>query len=69
MSLHFDERLSEGRGIQLLKLVVKKRGIETIELNGREIGTVKVMVTFDDIRSMFWKAYYWYRSDDGLLVR
>jgi hypothetical protein len=69
LSSHFDKRLSEGRGIQLLNLVAKKRGAQTIRINGSEVETVRVLVTFNDIRSVFWKAYYWYRADDGQLVR
>jgi len=69
LSANFDERLAKGRGIQLLQLVARRNGEEVLEINGNTIKTVKVVVTFDDIRSLFWKAHYWYRESDGMLVR
>jgi hypothetical protein len=68
LSSQFDERLAEGKGIQLLKLVAKREVKETVEIDGKEIEAWRVLVTFDDIRSLFWKACYWYRTSDGLLV-
>jgi hypothetical protein len=69
LSANFDERLSRGRGIQLLQLVARRNGEEVLEINGKKIKTVRVVVTFNDIRSLFWKAHYWYRESDGMLVR
>lgn len=69
LSSHFDERLSEGKGIQVLRLVASKEEKQTVEINGRKVETWRVMITFDDIRSLFWKAHYWYRTSDGLLVQ
>ena len=68
LSSHFDERLSKGKGIQVLRFIAKKEGKETVEVDGKTVEAWRVMVTFDDIRSLFWKAYYWYRTHDGLLV-
>jgi hypothetical protein len=69
LSANFDERISRGKGIQVFRLVAKREGQETLEINGLEVETVKVMITFDDLRSLFWKAHYWYRQNDGTLVQ
>jgi hypothetical protein len=69
LSADFDERISRGRGIQLLQLVARRDGEEILEINGTNVETVRVMVTFGDIRSLFWRAHYWYRAQDGILVR
>jgi hypothetical protein len=69
LSADFDERLARGRGIQLLQLVARRDGEEALEISGTEVDTVRVVVTFDDIRSLFWKAHYWYRASDGMLVQ
>jgi hypothetical protein len=69
LSANFDERLSRGKGIQLLRLVAKRDGRETLEINGKSEETVRLVVTFDDIRSLFWKANYWYRESDGTLLQ
>jgi hypothetical protein len=69
LSANFDERLSKGKGVQLLHLVAKRGGRETLSIDGKEEETVRVTVTFNDIRSLFWKAHYWYREIDGTLVQ
>ncbi len=69
LSSNFDERLTHGRGIQVVRLSARREAVEQIEVCGRHVDAVKVLITFEYIPALFWKAYYWYRADDGLLVR
>jgi len=69
LSSNFDERLSQGKGIQMIRLSARKEAVEQIEVCGRQVEAVKVLISFEYIPAIFWKAYYWYRADDGLLVR
>jgi hypothetical protein len=69
LSANFDERISRGKGIQVFRLVAKRGGSETLNINGEKVETVNVTITFDDLRSLFWKAHYWYRESDGTLVQ
>ena len=52
-----------------MALKAKKVKREVLEINGVQIETVKVMMTTKSaIMSLFWKAYYWYRVSDGIIV-
>ncbi|MBN2057759.1 MAG: hypothetical protein JW782_03080 [Candidatus Saganbacteria bacterium] len=46
-----------------------KEGSEEIEVNGIKTRALKVKVTLDDWRGMFWSSYYWFRPSDGIMVR
>lgn len=65
IGIHFDEELTKGKP---MKMVAIKEKTEIITLNNKEVKAVKIKFTFDDFRSRFWKAYYWYREQDGFLV-
>lgn len=69
LSSNFDERLAQGKGIQVIRFSARKDAFESIEVDGRRIDTVRVLIRFEHIPPLFWKAYYWYRTDDGMLVR
>jgi len=69
LSSNFDERLARGKGIQVIRLSAKKKAFESIDVGGRQVDTVRVLISFENIPALFWKAYYWYRTDDGMLVR
>jgi len=51
------------------EFVMKKLKEEVLDLESGKIDTVKVKITLNDFRSFFWKAYYWYRKSDGMMVR
>lgn len=52
-----------------MALKAKKVKREVLEINGVQIETVKIMMTTKSaIMSLFWKAYYWYRVSDGIIV-
>lgn len=49
--------------------VATKVGREVQKWGSGQGETWKVRVTFDDLRSAFWGAWYWFRLSDGRLVR
>jgi len=51
----------------LLKAI--REGVETVTVGGQPVEAVKVKFTVPDFRGLFWSSYYWYRADDGLLVK
>lgn len=64
----FDKEVSKGDGVTTIKLVAKKKKLEEININGKKIQTVKVIITFPDIRSLLWRSTYWFRISDGIMV-
>ncbi|MDD4954889.1 MAG: hypothetical protein PHP17_02485 [Candidatus Omnitrophica bacterium] len=44
-------------------------GKEIITVNDNEIKTYKVKIILTGLRSFFWHAFYWYRTDDGALIQ
>jgi hypothetical protein len=44
-------------------------GIEKVTVDSNQVEAVKVKFTVPDIRGLFWKSYYWYRAEDGILVK
>lgn len=64
------ERLDEqlkARGPTRLRAT--KKGKEKVAWSGGSGEAWKVRITFDDPRSLFWGADYWFRTSDGRLVR
>lgn len=51
----------------LLKAI--REDVETVTVKGEPVEAVRVKFTVPDIRGMFWRSYYWYRLEDGLLVK
>lgn len=69
ISSNFHEKMTEKKKIPLIRMVMKKEKKETIIINGKNIDTIHVRVTFPDFRSLFWHGDYWYRLSDGVMVR
>lgn len=51
------------------KLQAVKKGIETISVKGEPVSAVRVELRLIGWKRPFWKSDYWYRPDDGLLLR
>lgn len=50
------------------KLVAKKNGIEELNIDGRGVAAEKLELRLTGIGSLFWKAHYWFRKNDGLFL-
>jgi len=50
-------------------LEARKRGAETILLNGQSVATQKIEVRSNDFFKKLWSAFYWIRESDGELVQ
>lgn len=50
-------------------LKAKKRGAETVSINGQSVATQKIEIGSDDFFLKLWTAFYWFRDSDGLLVK
>lgn len=63
-----DGTYKEGKYSRMDLKAVKEES-EVLDINGTATNTVKVMLTTKNpVMSVFWKAYYWYRETDGILV-
>ena len=51
------------------KLRAVKKGIEPISVKGEQVPAVRVELRLTGWKGPFWKSDYWYRPDDGLLLR
>lgn len=64
------ERLDEQlRAKGPTRLRATKKGKEAVAWKTGSGEAWKLRITFDDPRSLFWGADYWFRTSDGLLVR
>jgi hypothetical protein len=61
--------LSEEEGFSAMKMKAKKDGTEVIAYQDEKVETIKVVVRLMGFRSAFWKAEYWYRKSDGVMLR
>ena len=52
----------------MLTMVAKNHGPETVELDGRSVSADRVTITLSGIKSLFWKITYWYRPADGVVL-
>jgi len=66
----YDERgtLVEGK-IARMDLVWKRGKEETLTIGAASYPALRMTMTIDDFRGMFWKADYWFRLSDGLLLK
>lgn len=62
------ESKDEEATLKCVQFILKKDGSEKISINGKSMETERVIMTFPDYRSTFWKAVLWY-DRSGLLVR
>lgn len=54
--------------LQTIKFMLKKDGMETVSVNGKKVNCHRVIFTFPDWKSKFWKAYLWF-DKDGLMLK
>ena len=64
-----DELGDDEKPGSVITLVAKNNGRETIDWNGNPMETDRVTITLTGIKSLFWKITYWYRPDDGIVLR
>lgn len=63
-----DGTIKEGKYSRMDLRIVKEE-FETLEIDGEKVKCQKIMMTTKNkFMSAFWKAYYWYRVEDGILV-
>lgn len=65
-SIFYMTKPEEEKAIMLKAI---RQEIEFVEVNGQRVEAVKIKFTLPDMRSIFWKSYYWFRLEDGLLVK
>lgn len=53
----------------MLKMVATKEAVETLTIADQAVDTHRVTITLSGLKSLFWKITYWYRCDDGLVVK
>ena len=56
-------------GPRVLKMVATREGREVITIDGRSIATIRLRVRAEGLFGLFWNQPFWFRADDGLLVR
>ena len=55
--------------MKITRFKVKKKRIETITINGKEVEAVYVTISLTGLLSIFWTGRYWYRKSDGVFLR
>ncbi len=51
------------------KMKAARIGEEKIRINGKVFDTIKVKVTLDGFKSIFWSSKYWFRKSDYLFLK
>lgn len=51
------------------KLQARKEGTEVISYHDRDVEALKVLVRLTGMKAALWKAEYWYRPSDGVMLR
>jgi hypothetical protein len=51
------------------KLQAQKKGTEVIKHHGCDVETLKVLIRLTGLKAALWKAEYWYRPSDGIMLR
>ncbi|MFN4215904.1 MAG: hypothetical protein ACK4HQ_00670 [Brevinematales bacterium] len=52
----------------LHRMVAKKEGEETLEIDGKRISTIKIQMTLPGAMAAFWGAWYWF-DKNGVFLR
>lgn len=60
--------IQEGELVPVI-LKARKRGSESVTVNGQRVMTQKIEVSSDDFFSRLWRGFYWFRDSDKLLVK
>jgi len=55
--------------MKITRFKVKKKGNETIKINGKEVEAVYITISLTGLLSVFWTGKYWYRKSDGVFLR
>jgi hypothetical protein len=55
--------------MKITRFKVKKKRIETITINGKEVEAVYITISLTGLLSIFWTGKYWYRKSDGVFLR
>lgn len=55
--------------MKITRFKVKKKGIETITIRGKEVEAVYITISLTGLLSIFWTGKYWYRKSDGVFLR
>jgi hypothetical protein len=55
--------------MKITRFKVKKKRIETITINGKEVEAVHITISLTGLLSIFWTGKYWYRKSDGVFLR
>jgi len=55
--------------MKITRFKVKKKGIETISINGKKVEAVYITISLTGLLSVFWTGNYWYRKSDGVFLR
>ena len=53
----------------IVYMKAKKKAIEQISIDGKIIDAMHVEVTLRGLKALFWKAHYWFRQEDGMLLK
>ena len=55
--------------MKITRFKLKKKRIDTISINGKEVEAVYITVSLTGLLSIFWTGKYWYRKSDGVFLR
>ena len=55
--------------MKITRFKVKRKGNETIDVNGQKVEAVYVTISLTGLLSMFWTGHYWFRQADGTFLR
>lgn len=51
------------------KLRAVRKGVEMLEIEGRQVAALRLEVSLTGMKAMFWRCTYWLRESDGVFLR
>jgi hypothetical protein len=55
--------------LEVHKLRAVRKGVEMLEVDGKQVAALKLGVSLTGLKAMFWHCSYWLRESDGVFLR
>lgn len=55
--------------LEVHKLRAVRKGVEMLEVDGKQVAALKLEVSLTGLKAMFWRCNYWLRESDGVFLR
>lgn len=65
----YDDEIKTFKKFEKIEMVWKNKKKEVIKIMEKDVSAIYMVLTINDFRGLFWKAEYWFRLSDGVLLK